>query len=632
MTQLLPNGKQQFLDINGKPLVGGKVAHYVVSTNTPKATYQDYAQTIPNTNPVVLDARGQAAIYGTGLYRQVVNDATGVLIWDQIIPDASGVFITDLSNTIDPTKGVSLIPTAGRIVATISTLRTLPKTGGSTAVFVQGYYDKGDGGGGNYYLDVADTTSPDNGGSIIVATDGGRWKLDQPQAENISQFGAVASISDAGPRINAALSQGGLFNARDALYKIVTPVTVSYAGTDFPEIAVPSKRVDFLGDSMGNTIFEHAPVAGIDQCFKFEGTVVGAVGQGVHGQDRVGNFSVYCKGRPYPSGQKGIGLYVLNKSYTSIENISTEYMNYGMEFDGVLSSEMRNCYLKNGVIGLMVNKTAISLPNALTFVKNVFSGNSQAGVIFNSMGAGNVFIGGSIEGNGTQGDAAKGGMAVNLDGSNGTACLTMNGTYFEANGGGFDLKLDNVTAFNVTVVLNGCLFNRTSSGKYATNNILVTSSGGGKVKLVLNGCSFLSAGTYVPSNTRPFIDFGANCEVIGWDTCTYSETTSIKPAFNSSSSAVLSGSVQANGTIDTAPVGVAVVRNSAGQYTVTKTDGWAPTVDGFHVMANINNLTGSLKIDYCVKVDQSTFRIGFRLDSVSAYTDTAFSFSVARTK
>lgn len=190
MSQLLPNGKQQFIDINGKPLVGGTVTTYLVGTSTPNPTWQDPAQTILNTNPVVLDARGQCVMYGTGSFRQVVNDVASNLIWDQVVTDPGGTLSAGLSNTIDPTQGVSLIPTADRIVLNITTLRTLPKTGGSVEAFVQGYYAKGDGGGGTYYLDPADTTTADNGGSVIVASDGGRWKLTQAQNISIRQFGA----------------------------------------------------------------------------------------------------------------------------------------------------------------------------------------------------------------------------------------------------------------------------------------------------------------------------------------------------------------------------------------------------------------------------------------------------------
>ena len=116
MTQLLPNGKQQFIDINGKPLVGGQVFHYEVGTLTPKTTYQDAGQTIPNTNPVVLDARGQASIYGTGAYRQILKDVVSVTIWDAVVPDVStavfdalNLFKADLATNNDPAKGAALV-------------------------------------------------------------------------------------------------------------------------------------------------------------------------------------------------------------------------------------------------------------------------------------------------------------------------------------------------------------------------------------------------------------------------------------------------------------------------------------------------------------------------------------------
>lgn len=81
---LLPNGEQVFLDNNGDPLAAGTVGFYIPNTLTPKTTWQDAAQTIPNTNPVVLDAGGRAIIYGSGVYRQIVKDQFGNLIWDQL--------------------------------------------------------------------------------------------------------------------------------------------------------------------------------------------------------------------------------------------------------------------------------------------------------------------------------------------------------------------------------------------------------------------------------------------------------------------------------------------------------------------------------------------------------------------
>ena len=79
---LLPNAKQQFVDLNGRPLVAGFVYFYQVGTLIPKDTWQDSDQTLLNTNPVVLDSRGQATIYGSGTYRQVLQDSRGNTIWD----------------------------------------------------------------------------------------------------------------------------------------------------------------------------------------------------------------------------------------------------------------------------------------------------------------------------------------------------------------------------------------------------------------------------------------------------------------------------------------------------------------------------------------------------------------------
>ncbi len=78
----LPNGFTQFLDILGKPLVAGTVAHYEPGGLTPRDTWQDFNEQILNDNPLTLDARGQAAIWGSGRYRQIVTDSLGNIVWD----------------------------------------------------------------------------------------------------------------------------------------------------------------------------------------------------------------------------------------------------------------------------------------------------------------------------------------------------------------------------------------------------------------------------------------------------------------------------------------------------------------------------------------------------------------------
>lgn len=78
---LLPEGKQSFTTLAGVPLVGGKVFTWDTGTSNPRLTWADAAQTAPNTNPVILDARGEAVIFWNGAYRVQLQDSTGAIIW-----------------------------------------------------------------------------------------------------------------------------------------------------------------------------------------------------------------------------------------------------------------------------------------------------------------------------------------------------------------------------------------------------------------------------------------------------------------------------------------------------------------------------------------------------------------------
>jgi hypothetical protein len=81
---ILPNAYVQFLDANGKPLAAGTVFFYTPGTTTAKTTWQDPYQTTANPNPIVLNGSGEALIWGSGIYRQVVYDVNNNMIWDQL--------------------------------------------------------------------------------------------------------------------------------------------------------------------------------------------------------------------------------------------------------------------------------------------------------------------------------------------------------------------------------------------------------------------------------------------------------------------------------------------------------------------------------------------------------------------
>lgn len=79
----MPNGKQQFFDTTTKDfLVGGKLFTYAPGTSTFKATYTTAAAAVQNTNPIILDERGEAIIFWDGAYKIALFDAQDNLIYE----------------------------------------------------------------------------------------------------------------------------------------------------------------------------------------------------------------------------------------------------------------------------------------------------------------------------------------------------------------------------------------------------------------------------------------------------------------------------------------------------------------------------------------------------------------------
>lgn len=118
MANLGPAPKAQFFDSNGDPLVGGKVYTYQAGTSTPLATYTSSAGTSANTNPVILDARGEANIwFGAGLYKIILKTSADVEIWtvdnvsgtiSSVSPQFSGNVVIS-SDSADPALRVTQV-------------------------------------------------------------------------------------------------------------------------------------------------------------------------------------------------------------------------------------------------------------------------------------------------------------------------------------------------------------------------------------------------------------------------------------------------------------------------------------------------------------------------------------------
>lgn len=103
---LLPNGKQQYFTTAGLPAVGYKVATFAAGTSTPQVTWQDALKVAQNTNPIILDGRGEASIFWDGAYKVQLQDASGTPIWtqDNLQSQQNGftaTLVPAVTNTID---------------------------------------------------------------------------------------------------------------------------------------------------------------------------------------------------------------------------------------------------------------------------------------------------------------------------------------------------------------------------------------------------------------------------------------------------------------------------------------------------------------------------------------------------
>lgn len=101
-----------FIPGTGNPLVGGLL--YTCQPGTaygpppafPRTTYTTPTGGGPNTNPVVLDANGEADIWIGDYTKLVLCDSTGALIWsvDNVPPNSDILWTLDASDQIEPTS------------------------------------------------------------------------------------------------------------------------------------------------------------------------------------------------------------------------------------------------------------------------------------------------------------------------------------------------------------------------------------------------------------------------------------------------------------------------------------------------------------------------------------------------
>ena len=189
---------EQVFGLDGLPLDNGKI--YIGTVNldpqyNPVSVYWDAAGTIPAVQPIRTVAGyisyngAPARIYVNGNYSLRVATKNDQQVF--YLPDT---LITGNQSALTPVTGVAQFTTYDALQAF---------SGDAGVVYVAGRANDQDGAFGNFAVDEADTTSADNGGSIVVGSDGRRWKR-----QNISIYlAAWHGVQESNPDNSSAINQ-----------------------------------------------------------------------------------------------------------------------------------------------------------------------------------------------------------------------------------------------------------------------------------------------------------------------------------------------------------------------------------------------------------------------------------------
>lgn len=365
-------------------------------------------------------------------------------------PVDNTLLAADLAST-SLSKGAALVKGVGRVVDSISALRTLPKTG-SPYAFVLGYYAAGDGGGGRYWYDSTDTSSADNGGTIILASDGGRWKLTETGTLSILQFGAdPTGVSLCSTAFTNIVATGKNFDIPDGSYLISDVITLSGTG----------RRVRASNGAIikKNGAFDGVVVSGSDWELigvRVDGNGFGASGIGVTGS---GNLITQCES--YGNGVHGI--YLDGQATTCVRNRINENWSHDNAGVGISANtapdneRIGNVVYNNGLEGITDD-----LPSYRSIIaNNLLDSNCQTG------GVGGIGIdqasGASITGNVIKNTRSNLPGIKFQNNVGGTNYVTVTGnTLVDNTGGGIHLAKNGSYASNENVIVGNTFQNNTT--------------------------------------------------------------------------------------------------------------------------------------------------------------------------
>ena len=195
----MPQIRAKFTNKLGIPLSGCKVYTYEPNSDIPKTTWLDIDKTTENTNPILLDAAGEADIFLDGLYRIVVKDRFGFVVYDV---EKTGIAL-GAAFVVDGDKTQKQVNDISKSVINVVELRNLRGVKNGDTVRTLGHTEIGLG-GGTYTFEALSSKIDNNGAYVASSVASGVWVLITKL--HFENFGVINDGTDQSDKIQSAIN------------------------------------------------------------------------------------------------------------------------------------------------------------------------------------------------------------------------------------------------------------------------------------------------------------------------------------------------------------------------------------------------------------------------------------------